>query len=317
MSQLDPPASGPRARIFALIAAVTFAVMVTSAGPARVTAEDGGERPGSIVATTEVLGAIVGPLVGDAAEVVVLMDGGTNPHTFEPSARDAERILSADVLVSNGLDLEEGLLDVLESARAEGVTWFEAADHVATRGLEPDGEADQDGHEHAAEDPHIWTDPLAMRDVAAALGPVLVDVGIDVTAETADLVAELEALDAEVSHILSVLAAEDRKLVTGHRSMGYFADRYGFEQLGTVIPSLSTNGEPTARELAQLIADIKDSEVTAVFAEIGTPQAVAEAVAGDSGAELVTLSTAQLPEDGTYASLIRDMATTVADALDA
>ncbi len=115
--------------------------------------------------------------------------------------------------------------------------------------------------------------------------------------------------------ILAVVPDEDRKLVTGHRSMGYFADRYGFELIGTVIPGLSTSGEPTARELAELISDIRDNDVPAVFAEVGTPQSVAQAVADDSGAELVTLTTSTLPEDGSYSSLIREMATTIAGAL--
>ena len=79
--------------------------------------------------------------------------------------------------------------------------------------------------------------------------------------------------------ILADVPEPARKLVTGHRSLGYFADRYGFELIGTVIPSLSTSGEPTAREMAQLIEDIKANDVTAVFTEVGTPQSVAQAVA--------------------------------------
>jgi zinc/manganese transport system substrate-binding protein len=278
---------------------------------------------GSVVVTTEVLGSIVGQLVGDQGEVSVIMPSGANPHSYEPSARDAERMLAADVLVSNGLDLEEALLPVLETAEAEGVTWFRAADHITVRALEQDGaddeadheEADHDEQDHGLEDPHIWTDPLLMRDVVVALEPLLLEAGLDVSANTEALTADLEALDADVASILADVPEPDRKLVTGHRSLGYFADRYGFELIGTVIPSLSTSGEPTAREMAQLIEDIKDNGVTAVFTEEGTPQSVAQAVASDSGAELVPLSTSQLPPDGTYQDLIRAIATSVAGAL--
>ena len=108
---------------------------------------------------------------------------------------------------------------------------------------------------------------------------------------------------------------DERKLVTGHRSMGYFAARYGFEQIGTVIPSLSTSGEPTAREMAELIEDISANDVKAVFTEVGTPQSVAQAVAADSGAELVELNTSQLPDGGTYQDLILSIATTIVAAL--
>jgi zinc/manganese transport system substrate-binding protein len=303
----------------------------------------------SVVATTEVLGSIVSQLVGDAAEVTVIMPSGANPHSFEPSARDVERILGADVVVSNGLELEEALLTVLESAASDGATWFQAADHIAVRdpGSEGDDDHDADGaddhdadhehdadgaddhehedtdqegdheHDHGAADPHIWTDPLAMRDVVLALGPVLEEAGIAVGDRAGELADELVALDAAVSQILAAVDEQDRKLVTGHRSLGYFADRYGFALIGTVIPSLSTSGEPTARELAQLIEDIRANDVSAVFTEVGTPQAVAEAVASDSGVELVALSTSQLPDGGTYQDLIVDIATTVAGALSA
>ena len=154
-----------------------------------------------------------------------------------------------------------------------------------------------------------------MRDVVVALEPLLLDAGLDVSANAEVLTADLEALDAEVASILADVPEPDRKLVTGHRSLGYFADRYGFEMIGTVIPSLSTSGEPTAREMAQLIEDIKANDVRAVFTEVGTPQSVAQAVASDSGAELVSLSTSQLPPDGTYQDLIRTIATSVAHAL--
>lgn len=312
-----------RRRLLAMLVATALAAALAVAGISPATAQ---EERRSVVVTTEVLGSIVSQLVGDAGDVSVIMPSGANPHSYEPSARDAERMLDADVLVSNGLDLEEALLSVLEAAAAEGVDWFQAADHIATRDLAAtdhqdadtgdEGDHDEaDEHVHDAEDPHIWTDPLVMRDVVASLEPVLVAAGMDVASSADALEADLEALDAEVSEILSVVPAEARKLVTGHRSLGYFADRYRFELIGTVIPSLSTSGEPSAREMAQLIDDIRANAVGAVFTEVGTPQSVAQAVASDSGAELISLSTSQLPADGTYQDLIRDIASTVAEAL--
>ena len=176
-----------------------------------------------------------------------------------------------------------------------------------------DEHADEQGH--GAEDPHFWTDPLAMRDVVIALATALVEAGIDTGDDAEAMAAALERLDAEVAGILASVPPDRRKLVTGHRSMGYFADRYGFELIGTVIPGLSTAGEPSARELAALIEAIRANDVPAVFSEVGTPQSVARAVSGDSGAELVELSTSQLPEEGGYAGFILDLAHAVADAL--
>lgn len=296
-------------------AALAASLVLTGAGSAMAQ-----EGSGSVVVTTEVLGSVVSQLVGDSGEVSVIMPSGANPHSYEASARDAEAMLNADVLVSSGLDLEEALLSVLEAADSDGVTWFQAAEHISARELQEQAEEDesdhQDGeHDHGAQDPHIWTDPLAIRDVVVALEPVLLQAGLDVSVNADTLTADLEALDGEVAAILADLPEKDRKLVTGHRSLGYFADRYGFEVIGTVIPGLSTSGEPTAREMAQLIDDIKTNDVPAVFAEVGTPQSVAQAVASDSGAELVSLSTSQLPADGTYQDLILDIATAVAQAL--
>lgn len=307
--------STPRGLAAIPAAALTALLAVASVLP--VAAQD--EEAGTVVVTTEVLGSVVEQLVGDAAEVRVIMPSGANPHSYEPSARDAEAMLNADVLVSNGLDLEEALVAILETAGSEGVTWFQAADHVELLGLEADDEHgredDGDEHDEGAEDPHFWTDPVAMIDVVSALEPVLTGAGIDAAAGAEALIADLEALDAEVAETVSAVPADERRLVTGHRSLGYFAERYGFEQVGTVIPGLSTSGEPTAREMARLIEDIVANDVRAVFTEVGTPQSVARAVASDGGAELVPLSTSQLPGDGTYQDLIRDIATTIADAL--
>ncbi len=325
MRSVTRSAARPVARIrlaTTLLSVTTLLAATGLAGAAPVVAEE--DSPGTVTVTTEVWGSVVSQLVGDAGEVVVIMPPGANPHTYEPSARDAEHMLKADVVVSNGLDLEEGLLSVLEAAAGEGAAWFQAADYVAPRALEDSsGEADDDheaadeadDHVHDGDDPHIWTDPLLVRDVVLALAPVLTEAGFDVAGNAEALAAGLERLDEEVAEILAVVPEDARKLVTGHRSLGYFADRYGFEQIGTVIPSLSTSGEPTARELAGLIDDIREHGVRAVFAEVGTPQSVAQAVAGDSGAKLVELSTSQLPEGGTYQDLIRDIATTIAGAL--
>jgi zinc/manganese transport system substrate-binding protein len=330
-----PPMSHRLSAISATVAAASLAFV--GSGPA--VAQD---ATGSVVVTTEVLGSVVEQLVGEVGEVTVIMPSGANPHSYEPSARDAERMLNADVLVSNGLELEEALVSILESAESEGVTWFQAADHITPMDLEDhdghegedhDEDTDQeldedtdhehdedtdhehDEHDHGSEDPHIWTDPGVMIDVVTALEPVLADAGIDVSVGAEVLISDLQALDAEVEEIVAAVPDEDRKLVTGHESLGYFADRYGFQLVGTVIPGLSTSGEPTARELAQLIEDISENDVSVVFAEVGTPQAVAEAVASDSGARLVPLATSQLPEGGTYQDLIREIAVTVAGAL--
>ena len=122
---------------------------------------------------------------------------------------------------------------MLAEAEADGVRVFRAGDHVteaahpATSAEEPDVPAEDDGHHH--DDPHIWLDPVAMAETARALTPVLGELGVDVSDRLADLECRLAALDAEVRGILAAVPEDRRKLVTGHESMGYFADRYGFD----------------------------------------------------------------------------------------
>ena len=311
------------------ITALVLGASLLLAAPVSAT-DDGSSRPVSVVVTTEVLGSVVDQLVGDSADVTTLMSSGVDPHTWQPSARETEALFNADFVVANGLDLEEGLASVLEQAESDGVPVFHAADHVALRasaGAEEnpgdETEADQEAadqqvdahHEHAAGDPHFWLDPLAMRDVVLALGAALEGIGLELADRSDVLASDLEALDAELIQILSVIPEEQRQLVTGHGALGYFADRYGFAIVGTVVPGLSSADEPSAREIAALIEDIKAAGSVALFTDIGTPQSVAQAVADETGARIVELQVAQLPEGGSYQDLLRDLAILVSVSL--
>jgi zinc/manganese transport system substrate-binding protein len=282
--------------------------------------DDGGQSsPGrpTVVVTYSVLGAVVQQAVGDSADVVVLMPNGADPHEWAPSARDIASLQDADLVVRNGLDLEGGLLDALDTASDDGVPTFVASDHVEVRrvgageGLPTDDPDQAEG----AEDPHLWMDPLAMRDVVAALGPVLADAGIDATASVAATIADLEALDATVRDIVAAIPADRRLLVTGHESLGWFADRYDFRLVGTIVPSLSSAAEVSSSELAALAERIADTGATVIFTETGTPSGVAEAIADDTGATVVELPTVALPDDGSYSSFLVANATLIADAL--
>ncbi len=268
----------------------------------------------TVVVTTTVLGSVVTDLVGDRAAVAVLMGNGVDPHDWSPSARDIEKVSKADVVVANGLGLEEGLAKTLDEAAAAGVAVFYATDHIAVRGLQGTPPAGGAG-EAAVGDPHFWVDPVSMRDVVTALVTELGTAGIDVADRGADLEQRLAALDAEVRATLAVVPEPNRKLVTGHESMGYFADRYAFTLVGTVIPGLSSQGEVSAGELAALKADIEAQGVPAIFTEIGTPAAVVEAIARETGVQVVALPSHTLPDDGSYFTFIRQIATDVAGAL--
>lgn len=298
----------------------------------------------TIVVTYSVLGALVSDLVGDSARVDVLMPNGVDPHDWQPSAKDVEAVSKAALVVENGLDLEEGLADAIHEAEGAGVPIFTATDHVELRTIgegevadeHAEGEAPvtgaapaetgdvhgQDEHhdEHAvgADDPHIWTDPATMRAVMAALATELEQgLGLDLATRAADLDARLADLDAELEQTLAAVPAERRKLVTGHESMGYFARRYGFTLVGALIPSISSQAQASAAELAGLKETIEREGATTIFTEIGTPAQVAETIADETGARVVELPSHNLPDDGSYFTFMRDIATRVADGLTA
>jgi len=278
----------------------------------------GGEGKKSIVVTYSILGAIVKDLVGDAADVTVSIPNGLDPHEFEPSARDIEAVNKADLVIENGLGLEEGMTRTLDAARQNGVNFFTVADHVTVRHVGP-GEgipsADPD-QVVGAPDPHFWTDPLTVKSAVSALAPVLLEeLGLDVSARAADLEARLDALNSEVAVTLSVIPLENRKLVTGHESMGYFAASYGFKLVGVIVPSLSSQAGVSAADLAALKQAIAENDVTAIFTELGTSPAVARTIAEETGVKVIELRTHALPADGSYASFMKDIATTIADAL--
>jgi zinc/manganese transport system substrate-binding protein len=128
-------------------------------------------------------------------------------------------------------------------------------------------------------------------------------------------VAALEALHRDAGGELAALPHERRKLVTGHESMGYFADRYGFELIGAVVPGLTSQAEVSAADLAALEATIEREGVPAIFTEMGTPAKVVQAIAGDTGVAVVELATHTLPADGTYRTFLMTTAKSIADAL--
>jgi zinc/manganese transport system substrate-binding protein len=184
------------ARRLRACAAATLAILALAVAAGCGSGDGRGDRP-AVAVTTPVLGSLVRDLVGDRADVVVIIPDGADPHEYQPSARDAEALASADLVVENGLDLEEGLEDVLARAREDGVPVVTATDHVTLREAGPDEAGGGEEHGHGPEDPHVWMDPLAMADLVAALAPVVSgELGLDVTARAADLDARLQTLNA-------------------------------------------------------------------------------------------------------------------------
>ncbi len=247
-----------------------------------------------VVATTTLLADITRNVAGDAATVTSLLPVGSDPHSFEPSPRDSQRIANADVLIENGVGLETWLEPMIQNSgtrarrviASEGLTPREDNTHAG----EAKSEADQGEHGHEL-DPHMWADVqnviayvTRIRDGLAAADPANAAL---YQANAARYTAQLQDLDAFIVQQAATLPAEKRRLVTNHETFGYFADRYGFELVGTVLPSVSAEAQPSAQDMARLVDAMKEAGGAAVFTEATTNPALATQLARDAGVRVV------------------------------
>ncbi len=274
-----------------------------------------GEGRPTVVVTTNILGDIVETIAGDELDVVTLMPRGADPHSFELSARDAATMRGADLVVSNGLGLEEGVQHHVDSSADDGVAQFVAGDHVDTLGY-----LDSD-----AVDPHFWTDPTQTARVVDALAPMLAELSGDGAQRVTDVgdayVAELAAVDAEMAAGLESIPAEHRALVTNHHVFGYLARRYDVRILGAAVPGGTTLAAPSASDLQELVAAIDSAGVRTIFADSSQPDRLMRVLADEAGRDVsvVPLLTESLAPDGqpgdTYLDMMRRNLQRITDGL--
>ncbi len=259
-----------------------------------------------VVATTTIVGDVVAQVGGDAIDLTVLLPVGADPHVFDPSPQDMAKVADADVIFANGAGLEAFLERLLDNAGgdadvvhvSEGLAFIKAEHHED----ELTDDVLTDAHDHEGIDPHTWTDPnnvlrwvdnietaLVLHDPAHAA---------DYRANADAYRAQLRELDAWVREQVAAIPAENRKLVTDHETFAYFAQRYGFEQVGAVVPGYSTAAQPSARDLAALEDRIRAYGVKAVFVGSTVNPALAQRVAEGTGVRLVFLYTGSLTAPG-------------------
>lgn len=265
-----------------------------------------------VVATTTTLGDVASNVVGDDGTVEVLLPVGADPHDYQASASQVASIQEADLVIANGLGLEEGLTDVLESAAADGANVLTVAPRLDPL---PFGGADAT----AGDDPHVWLDPLRMAAATRIVAEELarIDSSIDWIGRGNAYADALTTADEDIQATLAVVPPANRKLVTNHDALGYFASRYGFEVVGVVIPGGSTLSEPSSAQLTELVTIVEQEQVQAIFAESTNPEVLADAVAAEVGGEVVVveLFTGSLGEPGSGAATLIDMLTTNAQRI--
>jgi ABC-type Zn uptake system ZnuABC Zn-binding protein ZnuA len=275
-----------------------------------------------VVASTTIVGDVVSQIAGDHINLTVLFPVGADPHTFEPRPQDVAAIADAQIVFLNGLELEHSLESILESnATGRVVEVSKDVEVLPFEGEEvPSGE---EGHDHAAGDPHTWMDPnmvmVWVKNIEATLSELDPANADDYAKNANDYLAELTDLDAWIQTEVAKIPVENRKLVTDHENMGYFIHRYNFTLVGLVVDSLSTGASPSAQELSLLEDVIKQQGVKAIFIGATVNPSLSDQVAQDTGTKLITVNTESLSEKGsdtsTYIQFMKKLVTAIVDGL--
>ncbi|WP_183470428.1 zinc ABC transporter substrate-binding protein AztC [Mycolicibacterium iranicum] len=284
------------------------ALLLLVAGSALTACAPGPDAgPREIVVTTNILGDVVRNVVGDAAGVRVLMVPNSDPHSFGVSAQDAAAMGDADLIVFNGLGLEENVLRNVESAAAQGVPTVAVGELV-------DPIAYTEGDGAGTPDPHFWTDPRRMIGAVDVIeDTVLREVdGVDaqtVSRNADDYRSQLNDLDAYMVDGFAGIPAERRRLVTNHHVLGYLAARFGFTVIGAVVPSGTTLAAPSPSNLQSLVGAIESARVPAIFVDSSQPEKLARVLADDAGlrVQIVPLYSESLGPPGSPAATYLDM----------
>jgi ABC-type Zn uptake system ZnuABC Zn-binding protein ZnuA len=248
--------------------------------------ETAGNAPLDVIASVSFLADIAQNVAGDRFAVRSLVPLDTDPHSFEPTPADLREVATADLVVVNGSGLEGPLLKTLENAGGEA-TIVDASAGLQSRSPQP-GEPPL---ENSETDPHFWLDPVLVKTYVANIRDAFAKADPDgaalYDANAAAYAKRLDELDAWIRSQVATVPAANRLLVMNHASHGYYADRYGFSVVGTVIPSVGTGETPTAKQLGDLTAAIRASGVKAIFVEIEENSKLAEQIAAETGITVV------------------------------
>lgn len=323
-----------------LLGLVAVALLVAGCGGSGGTEGSSGRM--QVAASISVIGDLTEEVAGDRAEVFTIVPAGADVHTFQPSPSDAQEISDSEVVLQNGLGLEDWMGDLVESAGggdvrvvelAEGLETPEEDDHHGGEAAHENGEpateeghegedhgAGEHAHEHAEGNPHLWLDVEnagryveKIRDVLAEADPEGAEV---YRANAEEYLAELEDLDAYVVEKAAGIPEDRRQLVTFHDAFPYFAEAYGFELVDVILQN--PEAEPSGREAAELVQEIEDQGVPAVFTEPQFNQGLAETIAQEAGVEVYELYSDALVDDpnaDSYETMMRTNIDRVAEGL--
>jgi ABC-type Zn uptake system ZnuABC Zn-binding protein ZnuA len=316
-------------KLLTLITAILFLLLLPACGTgSEQQPPAAGTEELVVVATTSIVADVVAQVGGEQISLSTLLPTGADPHSYSPTPQDAARLAGADLIFANGAGLETFLEALLESADAQ-----DRVVSVSDNGIEllefsgdehesEDEHETEDEHENGA-DPHTWVDPNHVKawvdNIEQALSSADTGNAQVYQSNAARYTAELDVLDAWIREQVAQIPEQERRLVTDHMTLGYFAEEYGFELVGALIPGYSTLSEPTAQELAEIETAIGSLGVKAVFVDRTVNSNLAERVAADTGTQLVYIYSGSLSdpggEAGTYLDYMRYNVSAIVEAL--
>jgi ABC-type Zn uptake system ZnuABC Zn-binding protein ZnuA len=302
-----------RKRVLAMAVACAVALVAAGCGSDGGSTAGGDDQALQVVATTTQVQDFARIIGGDRVQVTGLLKPNLDAHDYEPSPADLNAIARADVLVENGVGLEEWLQDTIRSAGFDG-SLIDTSQGVRTR----------QGDEHG-QDNHIWMDPRNAKVMVANIERGFAEARpADAATFKANLdgyTAQLDALDASIAKRIDGLA--NKKLVTNHDAFHYYVDRYGLEFVGSIIPSFDTSAELSGKDIRELVAKIRTARVKAVFSESSLPPKAAETIGREAGVKVIAgedalygdaLGTPGSDAD-TYLKMMEHNTTTIVSAL--
>ena len=231
----------------------------------------------TVAATTTQVGDLVRQIGGESVAVEQILKANSEAHDYEPRPRDVASVADARVVFTSGLELDEWSADLVTDSGTEA--------KVVDLSAETPGEAQ--GRRRGETDPHWWHDPTNVAAAATTVEAALIAATPDAKAQIAENAdayrAKVRAVDEAIRECLERVPEADRKIVTDHDAFVYFTERYGVTSVGAVFPATTTQGQPSAGDLAELEETIKDEGVQAVFPESSLNPKLAERLADDTG----------------------------------
>jgi ABC-type Zn uptake system ZnuABC Zn-binding protein ZnuA len=260
-----------------------------------------------VIAAESFLADIAQQVGGDRTKVDTLIPAGLDPHSFEPTPREMTEVADSDLLIISGNGLEEWLKGILTNIGGSKKIIEASAGLQSNNG-----------------DPHFWLDPnnviTYVNNIQNALTSIDPEGKAIYAANAATYIQQLHDLDTWIKDQVSKIPPAQRLLVTNHDQMGYFAARYGFQIVGSLIPSFSSDASPSAQQLAQLTDVIRSTTAKAIFLDVGNNTQLAQQIASETKVKVITdlYSESLSAPDGpasTYLAMMKYNVSTIVSAL--